>query len=224
MEARGWSVREDKDRDGTARRQELLDAARSVFERKGYGATTIADITAVAGVSRATFYVYFASKRDVFVVLAEQVRDRYLAAQELGEVDPDAVEQVLRDTIGRTFDVTIDHLTLTTVLDHQALADPDIRRLWSALRRRSILVTARYVQREAAKGVVAPVADAETLAIMGLGMNEMFAPRVVDGEITRAEAIEQMLAIWLAALGRHRQADGPTAGRTRAPSRPGGSP
>ena len=135
-------------------------------------------------------------------MLAEQVRDRYLAAQEIDGVDPDDVEAVMRATLGGTLDVTVEHLALITVLDHQSLADSEVKVLWGRMRQRSIRRTARYVEREAAKGVVKPVADPETLAIMGLGMNETFAPRVADGAITRAEAIEQMLAVWMAALSR----------------------
>lgn len=201
VESKGWSVREDKDRDGTARRQELIAAARTVFEQRGYGATTISDITNQAGVSRATFYVYFASKRDVFAVLAELFRDRYVAAQELAGIDEDDVAEVLRRTIGTTLDVTAEHLALMTVLDHQALADPEIKELWGDIRRQMVLRTARYLERERRKGLVSPVADPETLAMMGAGMNEMFAPRVVDEPKLRDRAVEEMLAVFLGTLG-----------------------
>lgn len=201
VESKGWSVREDKDRDGTARRQELIAAARAVFEQRGYGATTISDITNQAGVSRATFYVYFASKRDVFAVLAELFRDRYVAAQELAGIDEDDVAEVLRRTIGTTLDVTAEHLALMTVLDHQALADPEIKELWGDIRRQMVLRTARYLERERRKGLVSPVADPETLAMMGAGMNEMFAPRVVDEPELRDRAVEEMLAVFLGTLG-----------------------
>lgn len=201
VDTKGWSVREDKDRDGTIRRQELVDAARAVFEERGFGATRISDITARAGVSRATFYVYFASKHDIFAVLAELFRDRYVAAQELAGVDVDDVAAVLRRTIGATLNVTVDHQALMTVLDHQALADPQIQDLWGGIRRQMILRTARYIERERRRGIVSPVAEPETLAMMGAGMNEMFAPRVVEQPDMRDRAVEQMLAVFLRTLG-----------------------
>lgn len=37
-----------------------------VFARKGYHASTISDIIAIAGVARGTFYLYFKSKRAIF--------------------------------------------------------------------------------------------------------------------------------------------------------------
>ena len=49
-----------------ARRQTLIDAARDLFARKGYHATTVDDITRAAGVAKGTFYLYFGEKREVY--------------------------------------------------------------------------------------------------------------------------------------------------------------
>jgi len=50
----------------------ILDATRQIFLARGYAGTTVDEITRVAGVSRASFYTYFPSKRDVFLVLGGQ--------------------------------------------------------------------------------------------------------------------------------------------------------
>ena len=54
------------------RRQELMDAAVHVFKEKGIGRTTVADITAAAGVAKGTFYLYFDSKEHLLGALKEQ--------------------------------------------------------------------------------------------------------------------------------------------------------
>jgi len=56
--------RQAVDRD--ARRQQLIDAARDLFAKKGYHATTVDDITRAAGVAKGTFYLYFDEKREVY--------------------------------------------------------------------------------------------------------------------------------------------------------------
>jgi len=61
-------------------RQELADAAWELFDREGYEATTVAEIAAAAGVSRRTFFRYYASKEDVLVETSDQLAEAMLAA------------------------------------------------------------------------------------------------------------------------------------------------
>jgi AcrR family transcriptional regulator len=54
----------------------ILDATRQILLVRGYAGTTIDDIARTAGISRASFYTYFPSKRDVLLVLgAHAVED-----------------------------------------------------------------------------------------------------------------------------------------------------
>ena len=57
------------------RRKQLLNAATRVFARKGYWSASITDIIQAAGVARGTFYLYFRSKRDVFLAIADNYRN-----------------------------------------------------------------------------------------------------------------------------------------------------
>lgn len=67
------------------RRKQLLCAATRIFARKGYWAASINDIIQAAGVARGTFYLYFRSKREVFVAIADRWREEQkLFIQESG--------------------------------------------------------------------------------------------------------------------------------------------
>lgn len=56
---------------GRATRRALLEAAEAVFGAGGYESASISDIASQAGVAQGTFYVYFPSKKAIFVELVE---------------------------------------------------------------------------------------------------------------------------------------------------------
>ena len=53
------------------RRAHLLSASRTVFGRKGYHRTGVADIVTEAGVARGTFYRHFEGKREAFSAVVD---------------------------------------------------------------------------------------------------------------------------------------------------------
>lgn len=71
-----------------ARPQELLDAALELFVRRGFAATRMEEVAALAGVSKGTLYLYFPSKEELFkavvrsnisalIAEGQQVADRF---------------------------------------------------------------------------------------------------------------------------------------------------
>jgi AcrR family transcriptional regulator len=60
--------RETRKKQITAKRQEqILDASLELFASKGFSAATIPEIAKLAGVAAGTIYLYFPSKRDLFL-------------------------------------------------------------------------------------------------------------------------------------------------------------
>lgn len=65
-------------RRGLRTRAALVGAARTVFERDGFLASRLTDITAEASCSTGTFYTYFNSKEEIFLAVMEAARDEML--------------------------------------------------------------------------------------------------------------------------------------------------
>jgi AcrR family transcriptional regulator len=84
LAARGPGV--SREQAAANQRHRILYAAAQLAERKGYNATTIADITRLAGIDGRAFYAAFADKQDAF-----------MAVHELG------VQQVMSATAGAFF-------------------------------------------------------------------------------------------------------------------------
>lgn len=86
----------------TGKRREIIDGARKVFFEKGFDGASMDEVAKAAGVSKATIYVYFASKEELFEALVRNMRA--LAAEHLFEVDTgvDDIAAILHQ-IGVTF-------------------------------------------------------------------------------------------------------------------------
>lgn len=80
---------------GQRTRQKILDAAEAVFGRLGYERASIVEITRSAGVAQGTFYVYFRSKKAVFVELVWELNRKLRASLRQATnalVDPDRMQ------------------------------------------------------------------------------------------------------------------------------------
>jgi AcrR family transcriptional regulator len=65
-----------RSRKGVETRARLLDAAKQIFEERGFLDTRISDIADAAGLSHGAFYHYFDSKEQIFREIATSLDDR----------------------------------------------------------------------------------------------------------------------------------------------------
>ncbi len=65
---------------GEATRQRILESAEQVFGEMGYYEASVSEITRRAGVAQGTFYLYFHSKREIFVELIDDLGTRLRSA------------------------------------------------------------------------------------------------------------------------------------------------
>jgi AcrR family transcriptional regulator len=158
-----WSARVARERSAHPRHHELLDAAETVFVRLGYDRTTVAEITAQADVSRATFYFYFASKEEIFAALAARVREALFAVQEVPG-RPDSPQAFPHDTIRAASQATRTHGALLRLIDRQRGDDPRIAAIYADMRDRPIARFATFLHRITEAGQARPAAPLEVTA------------------------------------------------------------
>ncbi len=68
-------------RPSSERRTEILEAALTIFVKKGYSDTRMEDIVQEIGLSKGALYHHFQSKRDLFIALIEQWMDQFAAIE-----------------------------------------------------------------------------------------------------------------------------------------------
>ena len=103
------------------RREQLLDTGAALFAEKPYEDVLVEDIAARAGVSRATLYHYFPSKRDLYVAIFKRASNRFLA-----RVGPDP-QLPLAEQLGAGLEAHIqsfvDHPYEAVTINRGALSD-----------------------------------------------------------------------------------------------------
>jgi AcrR family transcriptional regulator len=83
-------------------RMDLARAAVRLFEERGYEATTVDDIAAAANVSRRTFFRYFRSKDEVFIVDPEGKLEAMHIALAEGPPDEPTLDALRRGALAMT--------------------------------------------------------------------------------------------------------------------------
>ncbi|WP_433685107.1 TetR/AcrR family transcriptional regulator [Nocardia sp. CA-119907] len=190
MTQAGWSVRAARERSHTDRHRALLDAAARVFAERGYDRTTVADITAAAGVSRATLYVYFASKDEIFLALAAQVRDDFLAAQE-PDLDTDDPQEVLAATIDAFAAAVRNAGPMLRLIDERGAVDDRVAALAQEIAERPVRRFTRYLERLRTAGRISPAVPTRIVA-------ETIGYALIRGTLTRMDATPRARATYLA--------------------------
>lgn len=85
-------------------RQAILDAARDVFAKLGYGATTVRDIIRATDLASGTFYNYFKSKEEVFQAISDENALRVRPRLRAERIRARTVEEFISGTFRTFFD------------------------------------------------------------------------------------------------------------------------
>lgn len=124
-------------------RRRILAAMAEVVAAKGYPATTVADVIAAAGVSRATFYDQFSDKLDCFLAAFDAASARVVAAvRPAGQRGPADTRPAFGDVIAGYLDVLVTDAAFASVflVDIYAAGPAGVQRRATGQKRFAIAV------------------------------------------------------------------------------------
>jgi AcrR family transcriptional regulator len=139
---------------GIRTRDDLVAAARRVFERSGYLDTRVGDIAAEAGVAHGSFYTYFSSKQAVFLAVVHDVgrQLREAVAPAPGDADADAYEALARSN-RRYLETYRANSVMWALVEQVSTIDPEIHRIRLRGRRQHVDRVARTIKRWQERGL-----------------------------------------------------------------------
>ena len=112
------------------KRKQLMDAARSLFAERGYEAASIGEITARAGTAAGAFYTYFPSKRQLLIVLMNELLARLSAV----DLRPSAGGRVaLHNFLARVFRTDLAYYGVIRAWQEATLSDPELAAMRNAI-------------------------------------------------------------------------------------------
>jgi AcrR family transcriptional regulator len=170
-------------------RERLIAGLAEAVAEKGYGGTTIADITRHAAVSRRTFYEHFDGKDECFVAafdtVSEQLRERVDAAFKAEDDWPDAARAGIEAML--VFLAAEPHLARLAMVEAMVAGPVVVERYDAAVQTFLPYFTAGRDGRP--KKVLDRLSDSTEEALVG-GMVSLISRRIVAGQ---AEELESLL-------------------------------
>jgi AcrR family transcriptional regulator len=125
--------RKTREKQATKRQKQILKAAMEVFAQKGYAAATMPEIAQAADVAAGTIYIYYPSKRDLFVtvirelIITTPLRD--LIAKLPNDKD---ISATFKQIMYNRFDLTRNKaFSRMPSLMGEVQRDPELKALWN---------------------------------------------------------------------------------------------
>ncbi|MER7894397.1 TetR/AcrR family transcriptional regulator [Micromonospora sp. NPDC094482] len=191
---------------GDHRELAILATAERLLERRAFADISIDDLARGAGISRPTFYFYFASKDAVLLTLLDRVTEEADAAA--GDVLDRLAEDPRarwRELISRFHDTFRAHKAVTLACAQVRGTNAEVRQLWAAVLERWVRSAETAIEAERRRGAAPGGSPARDLAIALNSMNErvMYATFAADEPaLAEPDVVDVLLDVWLSTIYR----------------------
>jgi AcrR family transcriptional regulator len=190
---------------GQARRDQLLEAAHTVFVRKGFVDARVADIVAEANVAQGTFYSYFDSKDTIFREVARINTDRMMEQVAAATVTPPDAPMIDRIRAGLKgyVDVYREHARLIALTEQVGTFTPEMREMRLQIREEWLGRLERVLKRQQAEGIADPTLDPYmTIQVLGaMADHTCYVWLSLGKPYEESEVLDSLTHVWARMIG-----------------------
>jgi AcrR family transcriptional regulator len=116
------------------RRAQILKAAMDVFTRKGFTAATLPDIAGKAGVAVGTIYLYYPSKRELFIAVIKNLIITAPLLDLVYRIPRENIAVVFAQIMQNRFDlIQNEEMSRMPALMGEVARDPELKKVWAEL-------------------------------------------------------------------------------------------
>jgi AcrR family transcriptional regulator len=189
---------------GDDRELAILTTAERLLAERPLSAISVDDLARGAGISRPTFYFYFASKDAVLLTLLDRVAaEADAATQHAVGGRPSGPREGWRRAITAYYETFRAHRSLTLAWAQARSTNAEIRELWAQVFEGWVQRCAAAIEAERRRGAAPAGPPAHDIAVALTSMNErvLYATFTGDGPaVAEPGAVEVLLEIWLRAI------------------------
>jgi AcrR family transcriptional regulator len=189
---------------GDERQQAILATAESLLEQRSLQEISVDDLARGAGISRPSFYFYFASKDAVFLALVDRlVEEADTGRAGLLERLPEDPAARWREGLQVFYETFGAHRAVLVAGAQARTTNPEARELWANVMESWVQDATVAIEAERARGAARAGVDARELAIALVSMNErvLYATFAEDPPAVAEENVmDVLLSVWLSAI------------------------
>jgi TetR/AcrR family transcriptional regulator, ethionamide resistance regulator len=197
---------------GDDRELAILATAERLLAEQSLSSVSVDDLARGAGISRPTFYFYFASKDAVLLTLLDRVvaeadaamtRAATAFAQGQGGGSGERPREAWWQAIAAYYDTFREHRGLTLAWAEARSTSPQVRELWATVFEGWVQRSAAAIDAERARGAAPLGVPARDLAVALNSMNERVLYATLSGDgpaVAEDDVVGVLLEIWLGAI------------------------
>lgn len=182
------------------KRQQILEAALTVFARDGFHKAKVEDIALVAGVGKGTVYHYFSGKHELFQAMLEMSLGKYRTLMRAEPRGAGSFGRRLKSLLAAHLEFVWQHRRMAQLLltDNRPLPEKIYRFMWQERRRMRVNMI-RMLKQGMLTGEIRPVDPrVASLVVLGLfvslGSQLAFGSETKDRDQLAAGAVQILMA------------------------------